>query len=218
MAVQEKIVTECNTYEIIISENIKKIKILENNMNNIDIPNSEYIRLSKLELGIGTRVLRKNIFKDGMYPIYSANVFQPFGYSNDLVEKNQLAINFSDFLNPSVIWGIDGDWMVNYIEANKPFIPTDHCGILRCKNNSFNMKYLAYILNREGITAGFSRNYRASIDRVGKLQIPKLPIDLQNQIAQKLQDAELTINNLQKENEEAKQKQKDIINEILLIE
>ncbi len=27
--------------------------------------------------------------------------------------------------------GIDGDWMVNYLPPNKPFYPTDHCGILQ---------------------------------------------------------------------------------------
>ena len=41
--------------------------------------------------------------------------------------------NMKDYSRPSVIWGIDGDWMVNIIPAGVPFYPTDHCGVLRIK-------------------------------------------------------------------------------------
>ena len=71
-----------------------------------------------------------------------------------------------DFSVPSVLWGIDGDWMTNYIPADSEFYPTDHCGVLRCKTSEVNPRYLVHILEVEGKNRGFSRSYRASIDRV----------------------------------------------------
>ena len=44
---------------------------------------------------------------EGKYPVYSANVFEPFGYKDET--------NISDTSKDSIIWGIDGDWMVNVI-------------------------------------------------------------------------------------------------------
>ena len=67
---------------------------------------------------------------------------------------------------PSVLWGIDGDWMTSYMPKNEKFYPTDHCGVLRCKTEEVNPRYLTHILEREGKRMGFSRSYRASIDRI----------------------------------------------------
>lgn len=67
---------------------------------------------------------------------------------------------------PSVLWGIDGDWMTSYVPENVQFYPTNYCGILRCKTEAVNPHYLAHILEKEGKRMGFSRSYRASIDRI----------------------------------------------------
>lgn len=83
---------------------------------------------------------------------------EPFGYINQLL--------ITDFTMPSILWGIDGDWMISYMPENHEFYPTDHCGVLRCKTDKVNPRYLAHILEREGIKNGFSRAYRASIDRI----------------------------------------------------
>ena len=97
-------------------------------------------------------------------PVYSANVFRPFGYIDKLL--------ITEFHVPSVLWGIDGDWQVNYIPENEPFYPTDHCGVLRVKNEEkIHPRYLAWALNKAGTSRGFTRSLRASIDRIKKLRI-----------------------------------------------
>ena len=97
------------------------------------------------------------------------NVFEPFGMIDKLLIK--------DFSKDSVIWGIDGDWMVNVIPANKPFYPTDHCGVMRIKTDKILPKYMAHLLEVAGQEVGFKRNYRASIDRIESLSVRVAPID-----------------------------------------
>lgn len=113
---------------------------------------------SRFDVSIGRRVLNKQLVSDGTIPVYSANVIEPFGYIDELL--------ITDFSEPSVIWGIDGEWMTNYIPEGTEFYPTDHCGVLRSKTLEVNPRYLVYILETEGKKMGFSRSYRASIDRI----------------------------------------------------
>ena len=126
------------------------------------------------EVSIGNRVLSTEIVDDGEVPVYSANVFEVFGRIN----KH----NLTDFSKPSVIWGIDGDWMVNFIPANVPFYPTDHCGVLRVNTDKIIPEYLAFVLRVEGEFAKFSRANRASIQRIKSLRIQIPPLDMQRQI------------------------------------
>ena len=134
-----------------------------------DIPGLKNYRLSDknfFDLSIGNRVLSDEVIENGSIPIYSANVFEEFGR----IDKQ----NITDFSLPSIIWGIDGDWMVNIIPANKPFYPTDHCGVLRIKTNDIVPKYMALALQVEGEFERFSRSNRASTRRISNLiiQIP----------------------------------------------
>lgn len=62
-----------------------------------------------------------------------------------------------------MIWGIDGDWMVNIIPAGVPFYPTDHCGVLRIKTEKILPEYMMYALQAEGEYERFSRNNRAYV-------------------------------------------------------
>lgn len=110
------------------------------------------------DVSIGKRVLNRQFIPTGPIPVYSANVKEPFGYIDELLIK--------DFSMPSVLWGIDGDWMTSYVPENVQFYPTNYCGILRCKTEAVNPHYLAHILEKEGKRMGFSRSYRASIDRI----------------------------------------------------
>lgn len=143
---------------------------------------------------------------DGL-PVYSANVFEPFGYI-----KKQLIENFH---KPSVIWGIDGDWMVNFIPANQPFYPTDHCGFLRIQNKEIHYRYLAWVLNKEGINARFSRENRASIDRIKGLEIKCPDLEIQKQLIKEIEKLEIQISKAEKIIDEAnKQKNKIIKNYI----
>ena len=56
--------------------------------------------------------------------------------------------------------------MVNIIPANKPFYPTDHCGVLRIKTDDIIPKYMALALQVEGEFERFSRSNRASTQRI----------------------------------------------------
>jgi restriction endonuclease S subunit len=120
------------------------------------------------ELCIGNRVLSDEVESDGLYPIYSANVYEEFGR----ISKQ----NLTDFTFPSIVWGIDGDWMVNIIPAGQPFYPTDHCGVLRIKDNPEILPdYFALALEVAGIHEKFSRHNRASTQRIKKLLIQVPP-------------------------------------------
>ena len=120
------------------------------------------------EIKIGDRVLSSEIISDGKIPVYSANVFEEFGRINKQ--------NLQDFSLPSIIWGIDGDWMVNLIPAEKIFYPTDHCGVLRIKTSEIIPEYFKFVLQIAGDHEKFSRTNRASITRIKNLvvQIPTL--------------------------------------------
>ena len=54
------------------------------------------------DVSIGDRVLSSDVIENGSYPVYSANVFKPFGRIDKL--------NLDDFSRPSIIWGrrLDG--------------------------------------------------------------------------------------------------------------
>lgn len=141
-------------------------------------------------VSIGQRVLKSQLVSDGKYPVYSANVFEPFGLVDDLL--------ITDFDAMSVIWGIDGDWMVNTISKNTLFYPTDHCGVLRVKKpDVIHEKYLAYALLKEGKRIGFSRSKRASSDRIKGIKISLPPYKEQKQIVADIEKAEVQIADLQ---------------------
>lgn len=132
-------------------------------------------RADLLDISIGCRVLKSEIVKDRVYDVYSANVFEPFGKTIHSV--------LDDLSKPSVLWGIDGDWMVNYQKAEKPFNPTDHCGVIRVLDETIvNPKYLVYPLMKVGDAERFSRSNRASIERVKALSIMLPDIDTQKKL------------------------------------
>jgi restriction endonuclease S subunit len=122
----------------------------------------------------------------------------------------------SDFSKPSVLWGIDGDWMVNYHEADKLFNPTDHCGVIRVLDeNVVNPKYLVYPLLKAGETERFSRSNRASTERVKSLSIMLPDIETQNEVAQHLLDMETEIIDLKRKMQENIIKKQEILYEYL---
>lgn len=103
----------------------------------------------------------------------------------------------TDFSKDSIIWGIDGDWMVNTIPANVPFYPTDHCGVLRIKTDDVLPKYMTYLLQKAGERVGFSRIYRASIDRIEGLSVNVAPIEMQRQAVAQVEQYEAEIRKAQ---------------------
>ncbi|MDO4834883.1 MAG: N-6 DNA methylase [Clostridia bacterium] len=161
----------------------------------------------QFDVAIGKRVLNKQLVIKGAVPVYSANIKEPFGYVNELL--------ITDFSVPSVLWGIDGDWMTGYIPENKEFYPTDHCGVLRCKTSELNPCYLAHILEVEGRKKGFSRSYRASIDRILGISFTAPDITLQNEIVGNVIQLENKIHDIEEQLEKLSKKKMMIIQSYL---
>lgn len=124
------------------------------------------------ETGIGRRVLKSELTEGKGINIYSANVCSVFGK----IDKEIL----DDYSRPSILWGIDGDWMVNIIDANKKFYPTDHCGYIRILIDDIIPEFLAMALEVEGKLEKFSRANRASTDRIRKISV-FVPEDINEQ-------------------------------------
>ena len=195
--IQQKIIDECakvdeeyNTSRMSIEDYRKKIAQVFENLQVIG--GGKHLKLSNLdifEVSIGRRVLNTEVSPEYTTPVYSANVFEPFGMIDKLL--------ITDFSKDSVIWGIDGDWMVNTIPANVPFYPTDHCGVLRIKTDDVLPKYMAYLLQKEGERVGFSRTYRASIDRIEGLNVNVAPVEMQRKAVAQVEQYEAAIRQAQ---------------------
>jgi len=142
----------------------------------------------KFQIGIGKRVLKRQITANGI-PVYSANVYEPFGRIDNSI--------FEDYSIGTVIWGIDGDWAVNYMPPNVPFYPTDHCGTLRVLTDEFNPHYIAFALNKEGKNQRFNRTNRASIDRISGLKILMPEKKLQDEFVKNVEELEAKIKSLE---------------------
>ena len=98
--------------------------------------------------------------------------------------------NVEDFTRPSLIWGIDGDFDVQYIPPGQSFATTDHCGTIQILDASIVPEYLLYVVSMVGSEARFTRSYRPSLTNMRdlKVKIPVLPdgsfdVDAQQEIA-----------------------------------
>jgi type I restriction-modification system DNA methylase subunit/restriction endonuclease S subunit len=215
--IQKKIVKECEIIDSEVSkanETIETInQTIKDDFNALYTKANNSYRLSDenlFEAFIGKRVLAKEIEEqptNGAITVYSANVYEPFGY----IKKEFI----KDFSVESVLWGIDGDWMVNYMPKEKPFYPTDHCGVLRVKSSEVHPMYLKFVLEFEGMEKRFSRSHRASTDRIKALTIKAPSIKEQDSFVEKLQKFEIQINEAQKVIESAKEKKEKILKKYL---
>ncbi|GAB4161070.1 MAG: N-6 DNA methylase [Winogradskyella sp.] len=212
--VQQKIVDEIEVLEKQVQDLQSKINSHKEHINTsletLFNKASKSVRLSDtdiFETKIGKRVLKSEISNQGKYPVYSANVFEPFGFIN----KELL----TDFSTSSVVWGIDGDWMVNVIPANKPFYPTDHCGYLRIKQPIAKARYIAYCLDKEGQQIGFSRTKRASIDRIEGIKIPLPTMTEQEKVDIEIEKLEKEIIEFEKQIAEIPKQKETILKKYL---
>lgn len=105
--------------------------------------------------------------------------------------------------------------MTNYIPENVEFYPTDHCGVLRCKNFDINPRYMEHILNREGLKMGFSRSYRASINRVQGITFVVPDKKIQDKTVIKIQTIENQIKEAEKKLNSLTGKTAEILNKYL---
>lgn len=163
------------------------------------------VRLSDKEcfsISIGKRVLGTETNENGRIPVFSANVHEPFGMVNKLL--------ISDFDVASVLWGIDGDWMVRYMPENNEFYPTDHCGVLRVKTKEINTYYLAMALDIVGQQYMFSRTNRASIDRIEEVKLPMPPKPIQDKVADVCQEIDVEFRGSRMTVDEYRKKIKEI--------
>lgn len=185
MDIQKKIVEECEKVNNRMVELLQQIQYNEERkLHLFEDAQSKANRALRLDsavfnISIGRRVLKKEVVDTGRFDIYSANVFESFGKSEHSV--------LNDFSQPSVLWGIDGDWMVNFIGKDQLFCPTDHCGVIRVLNeNEVLSRYLVYPLQKEGEKQRFSRANRASTERIRSLIIQVPSIEVQKEVVEKL--------------------------------
>lgn len=137
-------------------------------------------------LSLGKRLLKKDfITAKGDIPVYSANVFEPFVYT----DKS----NITDFSKAYVLWGIDGEFSFNVMEQGTVFASTDHCGTIKILDDQIDPYYLAYIMEETRHKYGFDRGLRASLTNMKafKIDIPIKPdgsfdLDAQKSLAESL--------------------------------
>lgn len=213
--IQEKIVKEFFEAEQVIFDTKGMITELENEVLH-QYHDSQSVATIDLrldneqifDLSIGRRVLRSELKKDGEYEVYSANVFEPFGRVNTSL--------LSDFTTPSVLWGIDGDWMVNHLPADRPFHPTDHCGVIKVLDENIVLsKYLIYPLLKAGEHERFSRANRASTERIKTLTIRVPSIEIQRETVAKVIEIEKKIETLRQQIAECQSNKKSILDKYL---
>ena len=120
---------------------------------------------SLFTLMIGRRVLKKNCSESGTIPCISSNVRDVFGY----IEESDI---LTEFENPSLTWGLDGNFDWYFIPAYQPFHPTDHCGVLRIVNETIDPEYLYYALRATRGQHGFDRTYRSNLENMKDVSVP----------------------------------------------
>lgn len=115
--------------------------------------------LEYFEISIGKRVTKKQVYNSkGQIPIYSANVFKPFGYLT--------TSNLNNFEHDYVLWGIDGNFEFNIKRKGEKFGTTDHCGTIKIMNSNIMPEYILYQLNLKKHELGFDRTLRASLSNM----------------------------------------------------
>lgn len=117
---------------------------------------------------IGDRVLMAEHVTAGI-PAYSANALVPFGH----VAKS----NLDDFTKPSILWGIDGIFDINFVPAGEAFATTDHCGRLQVIDGAIDPEYVYWHLKATRERYGFDRVFRASLTNVRADVEVVIPID-----------------------------------------
>ena len=211
LEVQRQIIDECEKIDAEYNYIRTNIEECRNKINasfeELDAMNKIYklslVDKNNFEISIGRRVLNSALVSDGTIPVFSANVFEPFGYIDKLL--------IEDFSKDSVLWGIDGDWMVNFYPKDKQFYPTDHCGVLRVLTDKVHPRYMARLLEIEGEKMKFSRSYRASIDRVEGITVNVPSIEKQNVVIEKVLELENKIKELEQSLHAFEQKKVEIL-------
>ncbi|MBR0070597.1 MAG: hypothetical protein IJP97_08900, partial [Synergistaceae bacterium] len=217
MEIQTQIVNECTQIDLAHDDAKNRIAKCRERIENIfrELESKPTVMRISFDdkryftLMIGRRVLNSELIDGGHIPVFSANVLEPFGYVDNLLK------GFDDFTSDSVLWGIDGDFMVSFYARGHEFYPTDHCGVLRVITDRVHPRYMARVLEREGRQAGFSRSYRASLDRVGRLTFDVPDVQLQNEMMNEVLNLESEIAEAMKRIESLSGKKEAILKKYL---
>lgn len=197
ISIQEKILKDIDILDekdldahIKIEKYQNKIKEIFEYLDNLEGDTYKLSSDDIFSLQIGKRIISTDMTNGGI-PVYSSNVYTPSGFTD---KKPIDSIN--DFSKPSILWGIDGDWMVNIIPKNTPFYPSDHTGVLRVNDISkVNPRYAAHRLEQLGQQEAYSRSNRASITALRRLSIIVPSIEQQNLKMNEVENLEAEIHN-----------------------
>lgn len=123
------------------------------------------------EMSIGKRVLKKDIhqIRSGV-ALYSANVRKPFGFVK--------SANAGNLPHGGALWSIDSDFDCRHVAPGEIYSITDHCGQIKILASGIDPAYLAAQIKQAGLDYGFNREFRPSLEMIGKLEID-LPVDAQ---------------------------------------
>ncbi|GAB1442170.1 hypothetical protein MASR2M39_10050 [Ignavibacteriales bacterium] len=78
--------------------------------------------------------------------------------------------------NPYVLWGIDGNFDLNFIAKGDIFASTDHCGTIEILNDKISPEYLMISLYLKKYEYGFDRGLRPNLVNVRNIDI-NIPVD-----------------------------------------
>lgn len=177
----EDIIAEID--DIIIDLGLEK-----KNFNKIPLSDPNYFSLK-----IGQREYKLNLKNNkNDIPIFSSNVFEPFGYTE--------SSNLKYFKNDYILWGIDGNFKYRLMPKGEIFATTDHCGTIEILSDLISADYILYQLEIIKIKYGFDRNLRPSLTKMGDVYIDfpvdfegNLDINMQTQIAKRYSKMKNTI-------------------------
>ena len=165
-------------------------KLDQSNVEQMQFENVSLGDKTLFEVQIGDRVLKKES-QDGDIPCISANVHDVFGH----VAKSEILGN--DWSRPSIVWGVDGNFDWHLIEAGKRFHPTDHCGVLRIRDQNIDAEYLWHTLRATRERYGFDRTYRANLENIVRVAVlvpvsedGTISLELQKEMAAKYREIE----------------------------
>jgi len=215
--IQDEIIEKCSKIDGEYEKTRMSIEEYKNQIEQVFIgggqSSNDSIRLNdpnKFKLSIGNRVLTTELVEDGSIDVISANVNESFGKINKEI--------IDDYYHQYILWGIDGDWMVRTTSIGEKFYPTDHCGYVQVLDDSINPKYLAKMIEKEGINLRFSRSNRASVDRVSNITVSLPSIGEQNKVIDAVVELESKISELELKLDALNHEKETIVNNTLEIE
>lgn len=152
----------------------KNIKI-ENHCQTWGKGKRKYVHHSPVEIlfkiRIGKRVLKKDIHQNRSgVVLYSANVRKPFGFVK--------SSNAGNLQYGGALWSIDSDFDCRHVAPGEKYSITDHCGEINLLVSDIDPAYLAAQIRQAGLDYGFNREFRPSLEMIGKLEI-EIPTDAQ---------------------------------------